>query len=117
MLYKKEHLADNLRLRIVDWLASRYMIFLWITMVSVLTDQAGQTDLSAKTTSVDFSLPQPRSGDNEDSEHYISRNFTYFSRIVRVVARMATAYSRIRARRTDWGVKPEFIQLASSLDS
>jgi len=46
----------------------------------------------------------------DDSDFHVSRNFTYFSRVVHNVARMNRVYARIR-RNKDWGSHPELTQL------
>lgn len=58
--------------------------------------------------SVDFHVPTPLPGDDE--EHHVSRNFTYFSRVVRNVRKMSKIYARLRKKK-DWGIDPKFQQL------
>ena len=59
---------------------------------------------------------------NEESNEYIltmwgrtTTSFVYLARIVRIVAQMSTTY--FCHKETKWGVEPEFVRLASSLDS
>ncbi|KAH8813191.1 hypothetical protein F5884DRAFT_671551 [Xylogone sp. PMI_703] len=74
----------------------------------------GRTDLSVDMDSIDLSLPRPGPG-LEESELIVSRNFTYFTRMVIVVRKMNLAYSRIRKKK-DWGLDPELVQLNPSFD-
>lgn len=59
--------------------------------------------------SVDFNVPKPIAG-GDDAEYHVSRNFTYFTRVVRNVGRMTAAYVRLKKKK-EWGIEPEFIQL------
>lgn len=65
--------------------------------------------------SVDFDVPQRLSGSDE-SEYFISRNFTYFARVVRNVRRMSAAYVKVKKRK-EWGIEPEMQQLAQGFES
>jgi hypothetical protein len=65
--------------------------------------------------SLDFSVPRHMPG-GDDAEYHVTRNFTYFARVVRSVARMNAVYTKIK-RRKDWGLDPEFVQLNPSLNS
>ncbi|KAI1334139.1 hypothetical protein F5Y15DRAFT_402858 [Xylariaceae sp. FL0016] len=85
-------------------------IFVCETMIAA---PQGRDDLSVDLETLDFNIPRPLPG-VEDSEYHISRNFTYFSRIVRNIHRMNTIYSKIK-RKKDWGIDPEFVQLNPSL--
>ncbi|POR34982.1 Putative transcriptional regulatory protein [Tolypocladium paradoxum] len=80
-----------------------------------LTTGKGRHDLSVDLESVDFSVPRPIAG-GDDSEYLVSRNFTYFARLVRNIGRMSNVYARIR-RKKDWGMDPEFQQLSQSISS
>jgi hypothetical protein len=64
---------------------------------------------------VDFRLPQPVPGDDDD-EFLVSRNFTYLARLVRNISRMNSVYARIKKKK-DWGIDPELVQLNPSLTS
>ncbi|KAJ0321237.1 hypothetical protein COL5a_009292 [Colletotrichum fioriniae] len=76
-----------------------------------------RTDLAVELDSIDFSVPRPIPG-GDDSEYHITRNFTYFARIVRNVSRMNTAYGHLKKKKTkDWGVDPEFVQLNPALNA
>ncbi|TVY90949.1 Cutinase transcription factor 1 alpha [Lachnellula willkommii] len=75
----------------------------------------GRTDLSVDADSLDLSIPRPASG-LDDSEYNISRNFTYFTRVVRNVRRMNNVYSRIKKKK-EWGIDPDFVQLNPSFDA
>lgn len=67
--------------------------------------------------SIDFNVPRPIPGGDE-SEYHITRNFTYFARVVRNVSRMNSTYGRLKKKKTkDWGVDPEFVQLNPALQS
>lgn len=65
--------------------------------------------------SLDFSVPRPMPG-GDDAEYHVTRNFTYFSRVVRSVRRMNNVYGRIK-RRKEWGIDPEFVQLNPTMNS
>ena len=65
--------------------------------------------MAVKLDSVDFDGPRPIPG-GDDSEYQSSRNFTYFARVVRNVAKMSSVYARLRKKK-DWGIDPEFQQL------
>ncbi|TDZ20303.1 Cutinase transcription factor 1 alpha [Colletotrichum orbiculare MAFF 240422] len=89
-------------------------IFVCETMIG---SPQGRTDLAVELDSIDFSVPRPIPG-GDDSEYSITRNFTYFARIVRNVSRMNTAYGRLKKKKTrDWGVDPEFVQLNPALNA
>lgn len=69
----------------------------------------GRTDLQVEIDSVDFNVPKPLpNGDN--SEYHVSRNFTYFVRIVRNIAKMNQVYARVR-KTGAWGIDPEFVKM------
>lgn len=59
--------------------------------------------------SVDFNVPKPIPG-GDDAEYLISRNFTYFARNVRNIAKITSIYVRLKNRK-DWGIDPEFQQM------
>lgn len=69
----------------------------------------GRYNLAVDLDSVDFNVPKPIPG-GDDAEYHISRNFTYFARNVRNIARITGIYVRLRKRK-DWGVDPEFQQM------
>lgn len=75
----------------------------------------GRTDLSVDMDSVDVSIPRPSMGGDE-GEFHTTRNFTYFTRIVRNVRRMNNIYSRIKKKK-EWGIDPDFVQLNPSFES
>lgn len=75
----------------------------------------GRTDLSVDMESVDLSIPRPSMGGDE-AEFHNTRNFTYFSRVVRNVRRMNNVYSRIKKKK-EWGIDPDFVQLNPSFES
>lgn len=65
--------------------------------------------------SVDFDVPRPIPGGDE-SEYQISRNFTYFARVVRNVRRMSVVYIKVRKKK-EWGIDPEMQQLNQGFES
>lgn len=73
----------------------------------------GRTDLQVEVESVDFGVPRPIPNGDE-SEYHVSRNFTYFARIVRNISRMNTIYARLKKTK-EWGIDPEFVQLNPDL--
>jgi hypothetical protein len=46
----------------------------------------------------------------------VTRNFTYFTRVVRNVRAMNDVYSRIRKKK-EWGIDPELVQLNPSIEA
>ncbi|KAI0452842.1 fungal-specific transcription factor domain-containing protein [Xylaria acuta] len=85
-------------------------IFICETMIAA---PQGRNDLSVELDSLDFSVPQPMPG-VEDDEHQISREFIFFARIVRTIHKMNTTYLKIKKKK-DWGLDPEFVQLNPQL--
>ncbi|KAH8596590.1 hypothetical protein B0O99DRAFT_509596 [Bisporella sp. PMI_857] len=75
----------------------------------------GRTDLGVEMDTLDLSVPRPMPG-LDDSEYHITRNFTYFTRVVRNVRKMNNAYANIKKRK-DWGLDPEFVGLNPSFDN
>jgi hypothetical protein len=65
--------------------------------------------------SLDLSIPRPGMGTDE-SEFHVTRNFTYFAKVVRNVRRMNNVYSRIKKKK-EWGIDPDFVQLNPSFES
>ena len=66
---------------------------------------------------VDFSVPRPIPG-GDDSEYHVSRNFTYFSRVVRNVGHLSKVYLLMKKRRVkEWGIEPEVQQLNHDFNS
>ncbi|KAI5467602.1 hypothetical protein BGZ63DRAFT_345322 [Mariannaea sp. PMI_226] len=89
-------------------LRTRIWQVVFICEVMVGTPQ-GRHDLAVSIDSVDFSVPRPVPGCQED-EYHVSRNFTYFARVVLNISKMSKVYARVR-RRKEWGIDPEFQQL------
>ncbi|KAI1174290.1 fungal-specific transcription factor domain-containing protein [Nemania sp. FL0916] len=85
-------------------------IFICETMIAA---PQGRNDLSVELESLDFSIPRPMPGVDED-EHQISHDFIFFVRIVRMIHKMNTTYTKIKKRK-DWGLDPEFVQLNPQL--
>ncbi|KAI3318526.1 hypothetical protein HD806DRAFT_540140 [Xylariaceae sp. AK1471] len=85
-------------------------IFICETMIAA---PQGRNDLSVELESLDFNVPQPMPGVDED-EHQTSRDFIFFVRIVRMISKMNTAYMKVKKRK-DWGLDPEFVQLNPQL--
>lgn len=81
----------------------------------LITFPIGRTDLAVDIDDVDFRIPQPVPGHDND-EYLVSRNFAYLSRLVRNISRMNSVYARIK-RKKEWGIDPEFVQLNPSLSS
>ncbi|KAK0630161.1 hypothetical protein B0T17DRAFT_489636 [Bombardia bombarda] len=75
----------------------------------------GRTDLQVDEDTVTFSVPRPIANYDE-SEYHVSRNFTYFARVVRNVSRMGRAYGRLKKNK-EWGIDPEFVQIKPDLDA
>jgi hypothetical protein len=63
---------------------------------------------------LDLSVLRPVPG-FEESEFNVSRNFTYFTKVVRNVRRMNNVYSKIKKKK-EWGLDPDFVQLNPSFD-
>ncbi|KAG6133123.1 hypothetical protein E4U12_002878 [Claviceps purpurea] len=85
-------------------------IFVCETMVG---GPQGRHDLTVNHESVDFSVPPPLPG-GDDDEYHVSRNFTYLARLVRNIKKMSLAYTRLR-RTKDWAVNPEFQQIEQNI--
>lgn len=85
------------------------------TLEVMIGSPQGRTDLAVDIDDVDFRMPQPIAGDDDD-EFLVSRNFTHLARLVRNVSRMNSVYARIK-RKKEWGIDPEFVQLNPSLNS
>lgn len=75
----------------------------------------GRFDLSVPFDSVDFSVTRQLPG-SDDSEYLISRNFTYFARVVRNVRRMSVAYVKVKKKK-DWGIDPEMQALIQGFET
>jgi hypothetical protein len=75
----------------------------------------GRTDFQIEEDSVCFDVPRPIPN-NDETEHQVSRNFTFLARIVRSVSRMARTYGRLKKSK-EWGINPEFVQLDPSLNA
>ncbi len=82
---------------------------------SFLRNISGRNDLSVELDSLDFNIPQPMPGVEED-EHQISRDFIFFVRIVRMIHKMNSTYLKVKKKK-DWGLDPEFVQLNPQLRS
>ncbi|PFH55537.1 hypothetical protein XA68_18086 [Ophiocordyceps unilateralis] len=95
-------------------LRTRIWQTIFVCEVMVGTPQ-GRYDLSVDLDSVDFDIP-PQLPGSDEGEHLVSRNFSYFARLVRNIARMSNAYARMRKKK-DWGMAPEFLQLSESISS
>ncbi|KKO97489.1 hypothetical protein THAR02_10410 [Trichoderma harzianum] len=89
-------------------LRTRIWQTVFVCEVMVGTPQ-GRYNLAVDIDSVDFNVPKPIPG-GDDAEYHVSRNFTYFARNVRNIARITSIYVRLRKRK-DWGVDPEFQQM------
>lgn len=55
-------------------------------------------------------MPRPING-GDDSEYHVSRNFTYFARVVQNVAKLSNTYAKLRKKKKEWGIDPEVQQL------
>jgi hypothetical protein len=64
---------------------------------------------------LDLSIPHPVPGADE-SEYHTTRNFTYFTKLVRNVRRMNNIYARIKKKK-EWGIDPDFVQLNPSFEA
>jgi hypothetical protein len=76
---------------------------------------SGRTDFKVEEDTVDFSTPRPLAS-NDEAENQVTRNLTFFARIVRSVGRMARTYGRLKKSK-EWGINPEFVQLDPSLNA
>ncbi|PVH76410.1 hypothetical protein DL98DRAFT_551174 [Cadophora sp. DSE1049] len=75
----------------------------------------GRTDLAVDMESLDLSIPRSVVG-NDEAEFHVTRNFAYFTKIVRNVRRANNVYSKIKKKK-DWGIDPDFVQLNPSFES
>lgn len=73
----------------------------------------GRTDLSVDMETLDLSVP--RAG-IDNGELTITRNFTWFTRVVRNVRRMNNVYAKVK-RKKEWGIDPDFVQLNPSFET
>ncbi|UKZ75304.1 hypothetical protein TrVFT333_002982 [Trichoderma virens FT-333] len=89
-------------------LRTRIWQTVFVCEVMVGTPQ-GRYNLAVDLDSVDFNVPKPIPG-GDDAEYHVSRNFTYFARNVRNIARITNIYVRLKKRK-DWGIDPEFQQM------
>ena len=64
---------------------------------------------------VSFEVPQLVPGADE-TEYHVSRNFTYFARVVRNIRKMSSVYMKVKKRK-EWGIDPEMQQLNEGFDS
>ncbi|PTB74556.1 hypothetical protein M440DRAFT_1440022 [Trichoderma longibrachiatum ATCC 18648] len=95
-------------------LRTRIWQTVFVCEVMVGTPQ-GRYNLAVDLDSVDFSVPKPIPG-GDDAEYHISRNFTYFARNVRNIARITNIYVRLKKKK-DWGLDPEFQQMDHAFNS
>jgi hypothetical protein len=65
--------------------------------------------------SLDLNVPRPIPG-SDQSEFHVTRNFTYFSKVIRNVRRMNKVYARIKKKK-EWGIDPDFVQLNPSFEA
>ncbi|KAK4128660.1 hypothetical protein N657DRAFT_676415 [Parathielavia appendiculata] len=115
-----EHLADHQAGRSCGGDAAECALKtrIWQTIYVVelmIGSPQGRTDFQVEEDSVDFNLPR-RLPNGEEGEYLVSRNFTYFTRIVRSIGRMARTYGRLKKSK-EWGIDPEFVQLDPSLNA
>ncbi|KAK0123171.1 hypothetical protein ONS96_010171 [Cadophora gregata f. sp. sojae] len=75
----------------------------------------GRTDLAVDMESLDLSIPRSVVG-NDEAEFHVTRNFAYFTKIVRNVRRANNVYAKIKKKK-DWGIDPDFVQLNPSFES
>ncbi|KAK3488895.1 uncharacterized protein B0T23DRAFT_320775 [Neurospora hispaniola] len=87
---------------------------IFIVEIMIGTPQ-GKTDLAVEEETVNFEVPRPLPN-GDTSEYHVSRNFVYFSRVVRNVCRMSRVYSRLK-RNKEWGIDPEFVQIRPAMDA
>ncbi|KAF2498297.1 hypothetical protein BU16DRAFT_548115 [Lophium mytilinum] len=69
----------------------------------------GRSDFSVDVDTVDFSIPRPVPG-LDDAEYQVSRQFAHYLRIVKNVQFTTVAHGRLRKKRKDWALDPEFVQ-------
>ena len=73
----------------------------------------GRFDMGVPVETIDFEVPRPIPG-TESSDFEISRQLTYFVRVVKVVRRLNDIYGRVKKQK-DWGKDPQFVQLNPKL--
>ncbi|KAH7313527.1 hypothetical protein B0I35DRAFT_452010 [Stachybotrys elegans] len=97
-------------------LRTRIWQTIFVCEVMVGTPQ-GRHDLAVDLDTVNFHVQPPIPGGDE-SEYQVSRNFTFFARVVRSIGNMSNVYARLKKkRRKEWGLDPEFQKLNSSFAS
>ncbi|CZS95257.1 related to Cutinase transcription factor 1 alpha [Rhynchosporium graminicola] len=75
----------------------------------------GRTDLAVDMDTVDLGIPRSVVG-NDEAEFHVTRNFTYFTKVILNVRRMNNVYAKIKKKK-DWGIDPDFVQLNPSFES
>ncbi|KAF2187865.1 hypothetical protein K469DRAFT_109109 [Zopfia rhizophila CBS 207.26] len=68
----------------------------------------GRVDFGVGLDTVDFSMPRPVPG-LDNSEFQVSRQFTQYIRIVKNIQQTTVAHGRLRKKRKDWALDPEFV--------
>ncbi|ORX94520.1 hypothetical protein BCR34DRAFT_499193 [Clohesyomyces aquaticus] len=68
----------------------------------------GRFDLGVHLETVDFEMPAPISG-LDRAEYQISRQFSQYIRIVRNIRETGQTHARLRKKRKDWALDPDFV--------
>ncbi|KAF2146863.1 uncharacterized protein K452DRAFT_218581 [Aplosporella prunicola CBS 121167] len=83
-----------------------HMLFMLEVMVG---GPQGRVDFGVKEDTVDFSVPRPMSS-HDEVENQISRQFSYFLRIVKNIQRTTMLHGSLRKRSKSWAIDPEFVR-------
>ncbi|KAF2736632.1 hypothetical protein EJ04DRAFT_533529 [Polyplosphaeria fusca] len=68
----------------------------------------GRYDFGVSLDTVDMEMPKPTPG-LDTAEFHVSRQFTYFLRIVKNINETTLMHARLKKKRPDWALDPEFV--------
>ncbi|OCK81236.1 hypothetical protein K432DRAFT_295954 [Lepidopterella palustris CBS 459.81] len=69
----------------------------------------GRFDFGVNLDTVDFSTPRPLPG-LDDAEFQVSRQFAHYLRIVKNIQQTTLMHGKLRKKKKDWALDPEFVQ-------
>ena len=100
----------TLRCRDNGWRSSRYVCRLNVHQPDGKVDmKIGRTEFAIDEDTVDFDVPKPVPGLDE-SELQVSRQYTYFLRVLRNVRGTASMHGSIKKRNKEWALDPQYIE-------
>jgi len=89
-------------------------VFACETMIGA--PQGRLLDMAVDLATVDFGMPEFVGLPDEDPDIIVSRNFTYFVRVIRNIRKMGQVYGRL-GEQVEWALEPDFTQLNFIFDS